>query len=229
VGTPIWEELRSLVYPDRLDGYFGQVSLQRNEYWLVLGSDVFVFDYLRGSWSRDSIANLTALGEVNRLTSALLWNQAMKPWGGYPVAWSSLAGLSLTNLIGGLQDGSTSIIDDSIIYDYFAIGSIMDRFVETPDYYLTDSPSKMVTLQRVLLVYKYTAADPFEFSVSLDQGFSWRPFQVTPNPSGYSYVDVNLTGNVIRFRLRENSANGYFRWRSAEYEFIDAGEFSGTI
>src|SRR5207249_9306556 len=64
IGDPIREELRAFTSQALIDTYFGVVLLQRQEYWLVLGSDVFVYDYQIGAWSRDSFTSITALAEV---------------------------------------------------------------------------------------------------------------------------------------------------------------------
>lgn len=228
VGEPIWEELKALTYPDQLGGYFGYCSVCRNEYWLVLypSSDVFVYDYLRGTWSRDSIANLTALGEIERTVGSKIWTQLVGPWTAQNLQWQQLSGSSFISLIGGLASGATIAIDEAYLHDYFAIGSIMDRFVETPDYYLNDDPMESITLKRALIIYQYAGtATPYEFAVSVDKGVTWETHQVFPNRLGYSYIDLNITGNVVRFRFRENDAVGAFRWRSAEYEFLPGGMF----
>src|SRR5574342_427577 len=108
----------------------------------------------------------------------------------------------------GRWDGSTTLVDDMVSYDYYAIGSIMDRFVETPDLYLAEGPWKMASTYRLLLIYQFVNNIPFEVGVSQDRGVTWSTTNVTPQSSGYTFVDFIKTSNVVRFRFRENNANG---------------------
>ena len=54
-------------------------------------------------------------------------------------------------------------------------------------------------------------------------GITWTTYSVTPNQQGYSYVDVNQTLRVVRFRFKEQNATGNFRWRHMEYAFGPGG------
>src|SRR5258706_16268724 len=118
-------------------------------------------------------------------------------------------------------------IDEQYAYDYFAIGSIIDRVLETEDMYI-ESPWDLAQVVRLMLVYEFVNEQPFEVSVSFDRGRTWYSNLVTPTQQGYTFTEFVRTGNVIRFRFRENNATGQFRWRSYMAEIISEGPFIGT-
>ena len=230
ISEPIVEELQAVVDVGLMDTYFGAVSTDRGEYWLIIGGEhAFVYDYHRDSWSRDSFPSITALAEVEDARSVLTWAQMPSTWSGTGGAWDDYAATEVSVLWAGRSTGATFTVDESVVYDYFAEGSIVDRNVETPDYYLgPEVPGGVAmdeqgTIQRVLLQYKYVNAEPFSFEISGDRGMTWTAYQVTPNQQGYNYVDTNLTLPVVRFRFRENNATGNFRWRHMQYAFGPAG------
>lgn len=230
IGEPIVEELQALTDVADADTYFGAVSPDRGEYWLIIGgTDAFVYDYVRDSWSRDSFPSITALAEVEDARNVLTWAQMTGTWAQQTLAWDDFAASEVTVLWAGRSTGGTFSIDESVVYDYFAEGSIVDRNVETPDFYLgVEIPGGLAadelgTIKRVLLSYEFVNATPFKLGISFDRGTTWTEKTVTPNASGYSYVDLNLTGNAVRFRFRENNATGNFRWRFLQYAFESAG------
>lgn len=205
-----WEEQTGIV---------GVCSPERGEYWLLIrdnaqGNDtqVFVWDWVRQCWTRDTFPDITCLGSLNIGTSVL----------SHIPAW-----------FGGGSDGRTFAIDENISGDYYAIGSIIDRYIETEDMYFDPGtgadPWNLGTVIRMLLVYDYMSAVPFEVGISTDRGHTYLTKMVTPSPSGYSIIDLGpKTGNVVRFRFREKDLNAQFRWTSYSFQLIDAGEFIGT-
>jgi len=238
VGNPIYEELRGLTDPTTVDKIFSTVATQRTEYWLVLPTgDAFIYDYDRQVWTRDTVPQFTALGEVEVTTTAPRWIDMTTFWNTETHTWNQLFGVSMTSLFGGRPDGSTALVDETVAYDYFSIGSIIDRFVETPDFYFPDpagdvpAGTRLGTIYRLLLTYQFINANPFIAGVSYDRGRSWHEQSVAPNPQGFSLVDFGgpTTGNTVRFRFREQDATGQFRWRSYTYDFIDAGDYIGTV
>ena len=228
IGDPIREELRAFASQALIDTYFGVVLLQRQEYWLVLGSDVFVYDYQIGAWSRDSFPSITAVAEVEDTFNVVTWSTLTTIWSAEMRHWSELSGTISTQIFASRGDGSSMVIDENIAYDYFSLGSIIDRVLETPDFYLAD-PMQMGTIKRVALIYEYTNNVPFEAGISTDRGRSWKTQSVVPNTTGVSLIDWNVTAQIVRFRFRENNALGTFRWRSYEYEWQSAGDFSGSF
>lgn len=232
IGEPIFEELHALTDPTLMDTYFAAISTQRQEYWLVLPTgDCFVFDYQRNYWTRDTVPGFTALGEVEDTSHSPSWDEMTTTWNTETHTWDELAGVAMTAMFGGRADGSTSLIDEQVAYDYFSIGSILDRFVETPDFYIDDTfGTKLATMLRFLIVYEFSNPNSFTVGVSFDRGKTWHEQVITPNMQGFNWVEFGgpSTGNTFRFRARENDANGTFRWRSYTYEVIESGDYIGT-
>jgi hypothetical protein len=230
IGEPIFEELHAITEPDKMDNYFAAVSTQRQEYWLILTTgDAFVFDYARNYWTRDTVPAFTALGEVEDTTNAPRWLDMTTTWEEEHHTWEQLLGTSMTAFWGGRADGSTATIDEMVSWDYFSIGSIIDRFVETPDFYTDETAgTKEGTVYRVFLNYAFVNSNPFMTGVSFDRGVNWTEKEVVPHPRGFSWIDFIVTGNTMRFRFRENDATGSFRWRSYTFEVIESGDFIGT-
>ena len=232
IGERIRPELQDLVDYASAETYFGVVTPDRGEYWLVLGDgNAFVYDYVTDSWWRDSFPNITTLGEASDvITSGLLWSTATNTWATEPLTWDAAAGTLKPVIFAGRADGATFTVDEAVGYDYFAIGSILDCYIETPDYIFpsqelpTGDPMATGNVQRIFLTYTFTDATPFEVAISTDRGNAWQTQLVTPNTGGFSYVDFNVTGNICRFRFREADANVDFRWRHYVMEFAPAGD-----
>lgn len=234
IGDPILDELRATFDLSLIDDYFGVVCTNRDEYWLIFNNDnVFVFDYRRGTWTRDTFPNISALGNIEQTIDAVLWNSpeiATLTWDLPLISWEAYKGVSVACLMGGRSTGDTFLLDEQTGDDYFAIGSIVDKVLETPDYYFPSvegpaDPFNLGTVKRLLLAYKFVNSEPFEVGVSLDRGATWTVETITPSTSGYSVVDFNVTGNVVRFRFRSSTQGGAFRWRNFTYEFVEAGFF----
>jgi hypothetical protein len=234
VGNNIHEELISLIYLNAVDKYYGRCIPSRFEYWLILCDesrgtfDVFVYDYLRDYWTRDTFANLYTIGEVEVPLPIYIWNNIPGIWTDWSTtSWADLNAGRVTATLGGRTDSGIMKIDEQIAFDYYTIGSIVDRVLETEDMWL-DSPNDLTRLVRILLVYEYVNSTPFEVGVSFDRGRTWTTRNVTPEMRGISFVDIIATGSPIRFRFRENNANGSFRWRSYVCEYFKEGDQLGV-
>lgn len=228
IGEPVYEEIKGITSFGEMDKYIGIVVQHRQEYWLILPSgDAFIFDYARGAWSRDTVPAFTTMGEVEDTIDSVTWNDLVGSWDAQTKTWFQFTGTQITTIFGGRANGSTSIVNEQVAYDYFAIGSIMDRFLETPDIYMGDVPGwKVGNIMRMLLIYKFVNTQQFEVAISFDHGASWLRKFVTPNQQGFSHVDFDQSGNVVRFRFRENNTSGAFRWRSYSYEVLPVGDFT---
>lgn len=236
IGDPIWQELQSLIHLDALDGYFGFFAQKRNEYWLVISDpdrgmfEAFVYDLRTGAWSRDSFPSLTAADEVDAITDALVWNDLIGAWEDQTLTWEQFGGSMLPNvLIGGRSDGATMLIDETFTYDYFAIGSIIDCFLETQDHYLPDENDgiwKNQEILRLILVYNPASGggDPIEVGISFDQGNSWQTQMKSLDNTGYAFVDFVRTGRVVRYRFRERDNNVQFRYRGYAFQYVVSGD-----
>lgn len=233
VGDPIHEEIKALTYRDTFDRYFGTCIPSRYEYWLLLADsqrgmfDAFIYDYLRGFWTRDTFPNLTAIGEIEVPLIQYIWLTIPGIWTDWPIAWADLSATRVTKVIGGRTDSATMDIDEQFASDYFTIGSITDRVLETEDMYI-ETPWDNNQAVRLLLTYEFVNNQPFEIGMSGDRGRTWFTKEIVPTDLGYSFVEFTRSSNVIRFRFRENNALGQFRWRSYVAEFLPIGDFIQT-
>jgi hypothetical protein len=234
IGEPIHEELKSLSYRSTFNQYFGFCSLSRYEYWLILcdsdrGSfDVFIYDYFRNYWTRDVFPNIYTIGEIEVPLFEYTWNTIPGVWTDWNIPWADLFAATTTEVIAGRTDSVTMDINETISWDYFSQGSIVDRVLETEDMYI-DTPWDNAQSVRLLLNYEYASKEPFEVGVSFDRGKTWTTKQITPTTQGYSFVEFTKSGNVVRYRFRENNATGFFRWRSYMCEYLPIGDFLGTV
>lgn len=233
VGDPVWKEIQALAHLDAVNTYFGFVAHKRREYWLVLADitrgtyEAFIYDFSTNSWSRDTFPSLTAAVEAEVLINSFTWDDLIGSWDEQTFTWEQLSGTLTPFLVGGRSDSSTMVIDEGYAYDYFAVGSIMDCFLETEDHYCPDEgPWKLQEVVRVILVYdpKVISGDPIEVGVSFNQGSTWTTQLVTPSSVGFSYADFNKTGQLVRYRFREQNANVQFRWRSYGYQYVVSGD-----
>lgn len=233
VGDPVHEELQSLAQFDKLDDYYGICIPGRFEYWLLIVDtaagiyDAFVYDYLQNSWSRDTFANLFCVAEAEIPQTAFTWQTIKLSWQRQLQTWAALRATTLLKTIGGRTDGSTMIIDEQFADDYYSIGSIVDRVLETEDMYF-DTPWDTANIISLMLVYEFVTADPIEVGVSFDKGRHWTTQTFVPEQRGFSIVDFDKSGNIVRFRFRENNANGRFRYRHYQFEVDNVADFIRT-
>lgn len=231
ISLDIEDTLKGLLDPSKLNSYFAVEMSYQQEYWFIIDTgDVFVYDYLRNIWLRDNYPSITAVAEVDKITGAVPWSSLATTWDTEARTWADLEGAALTTIFAGRATGETFEITDQVSNDYFASGSIVDRYIETGDVYLPtprlpegDPMGQNGVIQRGLIVYDYVDSTPFEIWVSNTRGVTW-PIQKTiiPDPKGYSFVDFNLAseGQPIRWRFKEQNADGRFRWSSYALEFL---------
>ena len=216
--------------------YFGKIYAFMNEYWLWLNDGkVYVFDFLQGRWMVDTFPKINAIGDAEFITTPNSWGAATGTWGSRTVPWSAMAAQATSRLIVGLNDYSTVTVGKDIIGR--STGEVIDSFVETKDYYANESnnpigvqdpvgPFIMRTCERLLLMYMYNNdPDTFELAVSNDHGATWTTFQVTPNKFGFGLADWKVTGNVMRFRVRQSSTAPVFRWQGLIEENVPGGPY----
>jgi hypothetical protein len=219
---------------ENLENYFGVISAVRDEYWLVIDDDnVFVYDWRRQSWTRDTFPDITALGSVEETRASITWNVVTETWDEMTERWSHLEGASIDTLFAGNSSGDIFQVDEQFVYDYFSEGSITDKYVETPDFYFPGDrgepdPWVQGTIKQVFVMYEYVNSNPVEVGLSFDRGRTWYTQEFTPTEAGYSQVSFNRTGNVVRFRFRQRDVHGQPRWRQFAYEFVPHGPYRPT-
>lgn len=226
----IQDTLQAVLDPSKLGDYFGVTLPNQHEYWLVMNTgDVFVYDYLRNIWLRDSYPSITAAAEVDKQTTVVTWDVVTTTWDTEARNWAEMEGLSLATIFAGRSTGETFEITDQISSDYFSVGSIIDRYIETGDFYIPtprspgegDQMSENGRIKRGIVIYEFTDASPFEIWISNDRGQTWPTKKtIVPETRGYSFVDFDQTAHVFRFRFKEEDANAQFRWGSYGFEFL---------
>jgi hypothetical protein len=238
VGDPIYKTIENVVDPvGGRDIYFGKIYPDQNEYWLWLGgSYVYIFDFLQGRWMIDYFPNIAAIGDAEFYVTPNNWGNAVGTWGSWGMTtWQAMSSKATKRLIVGLTDMTTISVGKDI-QGYYT-GELIDCFVETKDYYANAATSTMMmpdssgpflqrTIERLMLVYMYNNdVDNFELAVSNDRGRSWTTFLITPNTVGYGLADWKVTGNVLRFRIRQTSTKPVFRWQGLIEEFVPGGPY----
>ena len=120
--------------------------------------------------------------------------------------WRETQARSASRVIVAKTDNSTVLVGRDISGN--EDNSDITCMIETKDYYIDDKlgPYMQRTIERAMLVYNYNDdVDPFEISISLDRGKTWRSLLHIPNPIGYALASWKVTGNVARFRFATTS------------------------
>jgi len=243
IGTPIHNYLRQGLGLTPLDrspySIFGAVFPAFKEYWLVIpySNDptlpanettmVLVYDYLRDTWTRDSIKGLTALYELTtpgRNGTAGFFGQDFPPL--YPTLYAA-------------NDKDYFQIDERVDgnrYERPTDGGV-EMYVDTPDLYFDPNSGLLnSTLSRVMVSQttptNRTASEkaPFSVEASIDRGQTFpAAVEVTPEIErwGFEFTDFNLTSNVRRYRFHYKATDGagHPSWRSYTETSLPAGEF----
>lgn len=237
ISENIFEEVVSVLSMDEAIHYLGEIVFSQQEYWLIINNTTagrnpgyFIFDYQRNYWTRDTFPSLTSIGELVDTSTTDTWLTVHGIWTDDNRSWDDASGKTSGIIVAGRSDGKTFLLDENVGYDYFTIGSIVDRFFETEDFLIGGDGTffSQGTVFRALLEYRYVDATPFEFGYSIDRGQNWTTTLVTPQVKGLSFVDFIATGPTIRFRFRENNNDGSFRWRTYCFDFEPSGDWIGT-
>lgn len=238
IGDPIYKTIENVVDPvGGRDIYFGKVYPDQNEYWLWLGGQyVYIFDFLQGRWMIDYFPNIAAIGDAEFYVTPNNWGNAVGSWGSFGMTtWQAMTSKATKRLIVGLADKTTISVGRDVVGYY--TGELIDCFVETKDYYsnISNNPLGVAnpvgpfvarTTERLLLSYMYNNdPDTFELAVSKDRGRSWETFKITPNITGFALADWKVTGNIMRFRIRQTSTKPVFRWQGLIEEYFPGGEY----
>jgi len=231
IGAPIRDLVEPFVDLTHPENYLGATFPHRNEYWLlcVANNVVFIYDYRYNTWTMDTVPAWTAFGECEDIVGSQTWQSIVGAWNTFASTnWIALAGMLSAVGFAGRTGGATMMIDETSTYDYFAVGSIMDRFLETPDYYLGGAPSQTATLTKMVLTHEEAGFDSnIIVRVSVDRGKTWQSQTVTLT-KGYTLVFWNITGNVFRFSFGSADANTDFAWTGYELEYVEAGDYIGS-
>ena len=240
IGTPIHAYIRQLIdvdkdLPDTVDWKctpFATMFMGFKEYHLAIPQKngdviVLIYDYLRDSWTRDLIPNLTALYE---------WQQKLSTNSSRVFDVLAYPEIFPTLLAGRKRD--FFIIDERIVGDYLQAGSIggMEMFFDSPDMYYSKEAVANATLERIVVSQAhptFLTEVPYLVEVSVDRGKTFvagKPVSPSYARKGFEFVDFNITSNVRRYRFRYpvSSTAGRPSWRAYTDLFVPSGEFFPT-
>lgn len=232
IGSSVHNYIRQALNMQFLDynhlSVFASMFFGYKEYWLVIpqldnNHVVLIYDYQRDTWTRDVITNVTAL-----------FGTKMK--GAYNTAgWDPTAPNEIGPCVMGGRNADFFLLDERIDGDRLnrpADGG-MDMWVDTPDMYFDPTHMQNATIERVAVTQDWpvAASDPrYHLQISLDRARTFYDFPIDPKQLkwGFEKGDVNLTGNVRRYRLRTNASDAAAvkpTWRVLSEIYVPSGEF----
>lgn len=237
IGDAIQKTLLANLDVAQLNSYFGAISIENQEYYLVLNKDIlFVYDYARDTWTRDtypstSTVSLSALGSADVATTAFNWSGAPAPivgtWLQHAEAWSDINITGTPALLGAGPQGAsfgTFYQDRTSGIDYD--GSYPLQFLVTKAFALEDeNPWDALNIFRILLKYGANNGLPVTISLAMlwDVLITGNSQSFTPITSGhYSWIDFNMSGSP--FFLFIGALGGIFEWQSLMWEYQKSGE-----
>ena len=209
LGSPVYKTLLGLIdFNTVVDTAQGAYRQPDSEYWLLIGTDVFIYDRRRDRWFRDNYSNVAALGIFNVGSSLTL-----------DVDASSF-------MVAGLQTGETLRIDPT---QTTFNGAAIDAYVETRDYLPLQQVRRQMlptydrrnALWRVL--FRGDPSEIVEVGASADAGTTWETQIVTVNGQGVGLAFFNLAFDTIRVRLRSQAASAFTVRGPIQIETTEAG------
>lgn len=224
ISSEIEDRLQSAYNPFEVDKYFGLVNTRLGEYWLIMAGNVFVYDYITQRWFYDKYFTISTAAELDDSQTSETWQTITGTWQEKNITWESLRALQRTTTWIGGAGGVIIEVSDSIVGDYLGASSLKS-ILETPDFYIAQDPQEVAKLHRVMLLYDYKGSYPFNFSYSFDRGKTWTSTSITPNELGISVVDINASGNIVRYRLETPSSSSNFRWKVIQHEWQPEGPY----
>lgn len=222
VGDEIKEYLEAYITASTMGSVWASYLCCWREYWLVVSNtQAFVFDTIARTWSLDTFKDINALGVIELdAGTGDQYNDLIGTYDEQEGPFDQWGKSNQVRVIGGTSTGETFDLSWNRSWDYFATGSVILKWMDTYDMYLTDDPYEdNNTLQRVLIATATNDDRPFKVQISADRGITYNTFTVTP-VNGYAEVNCNITGRAFRFRFREENNDSKFRWSHYSVEFV---------
>lgn len=221
VAGPVRDMIFGNINAASIDRCFAEVLADTQEYLVFIctgGSSspdkVWVFNYGRRIWYPWSV-NGPQCATLHRLDSTTTWDSLTGVWDDYLVEWDSAAlQAAFPALLTGNNDGMVYIWGPSYFSDN---GSPIRCYWSSKDLSAEDVGEefrgKSVTLRGVTVWYKDQGTDfSVELFYSVDGGATWDgPYvtTVTGSTAGEKSfrVDRQITGDTVRFRIEQESAD----------------------
>jgi hypothetical protein len=195
-----------------LDQIQGAVNTVDSEYWLLVGNNVYIYDYRRNRWYRDTYQNVAAVATI-RVGDQLQLN----------IGQSLFIAFGATN-------GRTYQLDNTGLAGF--LGGPVDSFIETKDYTAqaltrrdpVASYDKYNSLWRVM--FRGDPGEVVEVGASINKGISYPSTQVqlvTVNANGVGIAFYDLPFSTLRIRLRSNTLTGFSVQGPLEIDWTESG------
>lgn len=207
-GAKIYQTLTAPIDYQNTDQIQGAIFTTDAEYWLMVGTDVFIYDYRRDRWFRDNWSNVAAIGLISVGTNFTIDVDASQ------------------FVVFGHNDARTIRVDKTV-------GSFLDQdqdsYVVTRDFEAKQkgreesSPSLLWMNQLQQVNVRATPGTTLLLDASYDRGSTWESREVTIGDDGVGAAFFQLAFSTVRFRLR-NVGTSAISWRgSIAYEWEEAG------
>lgn len=220
-GTPrsVMRQLKPLIDYNNTDEIQGVVLAAASEYWLQVGTDIFVYDYLRDRWFRDQQSSISAMGVIrvgNQVTTDIDASEFMLVAGPSRLTWR--VDPSLNTFRGEPFNAYFETKDFQAQRQFFVQGGVVNR----------PALGEMNSLYRV--DFRTDADAVVEVGVSIDRGSTWETEEVTANGHGYGAFFIEKAFEHVRFRFRSDDATDFAILAFAQVEFEGSGvAYPGTL
>jgi len=235
-AVPIGERVRDTIFAilnvNKKHMDFSAVKVDSQEWLLFLctGENEVPDTAWVWHWGKDAFypwsVNGPLCATIHRMDASRAWDDLTTTWAATTWEWASTA--MQTNypaLITGHSDGKAYRWSEEFMSD---AGTAIDCRWTSRDFGSDDlgaGPGHKVTLRQVAITYRDTGSPcTLKFYFSSDGGSSWAgPYPVTFGGGTEGYKTTNLwhqtTGDRIRFKIENNTADETFRISAFNLEF----------
>lgn len=183
-----------------------------SEYWLLIGQNLFIYDYRRDHWYRDDYSDIRAISSIRVADQVPNLN----------IGQSQV-------IMMGHSDGRTFRADNS---SNTFLGNPIDKYFETKDYTAEEIKKGFFggfsvdlwginSLREIR--FQSTPGAVVEMGVSTDRGVTYDREDITVNSLGTGVRFVQIPFAIVRFRFRQNDTNVMDIHGSIATDYEDAG------
>jgi len=212
IGDEVKDEIFNIVNPAKIYDCHSQIIEELDEIHFFFaagdgdyGTVVFIYNYLKKAWTRDTRSNITKLGFFEVQTTRT-WDTISGTWDAQNYKWDdrSLLASAPTNLLG---DSSGNVFE----WDYTinAENSVnIDGYVDTKDFVMDQWDIQKYWMRLDFVI----AGDTIDIYYSIDEGDTWVSIKaghtLTPLYATHK-VDFRVSSEKIRFRFRNANAETF--------------------
>jgi len=226
IGTNVKDQLISNINPAQMDRCFAAIIKELKEYWLFVpyGDNTYpnvawCYHYDSGGWTRHSYGDyLTAIGKYEQ-QSGQTFDDASGTMDSDTGQFDDRYSLRLNpTIIFGDKDG---VIYETNFDSYNDNDTAIDGYFETRDFNFTDLARRQWNL-RLDVSWLGSGMD---VDYSLDKGANWTTASSLSSANTLSREKVSLRthSDWIRFRFRNNSSSGWFKFNRGVLYWVPGG------